>query len=704
MHADVAKQKAASEYHARYPADAAGARGPAVVARTGRAELYSTITDEMLSAAARDPEHLELIRGLGMTSLIVVPLVARERHYGAMSLITAESHRHYDEADLRLAEELARRIALAVDNLELISAARTAADRTVRLQQATAAFATALTSEEVARVMLTQGLAALHATGGVVYLVGPSGKTLEAVAWEGIQESAFAAWRTVPFDSPMLVSDAIRSGTAIYAPDREQTLKQYPTAREANRLVAQDAWAAIPLIHADRPLGALALGFDRVRDFSAEDRALIAAVAQQCAQALERSRLFEAEQRARSAAERLQILTAALSETTTLASVGDVIMHQGVTALGAYAGVLALPTTDGAELELLSSIGYPPEACMSVGKRWPIDANIPICEASRTNQPVFVESPEAWGARYLGGYAPKSSASAAWAAIPFGEGDRRATLLWTFDRPRQFKAEERSLMIAVARQCSQAIDRARLFEAERAARARADEANRAKTEFLAVMSHELRTPLNAIAGYAELLEIGVHGELSGPQREAIERIQRSQRHLLGLINDVLNFARIDAGHLELDIRPIAVQHAMETLEALVAPLLEKKQLQYDLRADDSSLEVSADPEKLRQILLNLLSNATKFTEPGGRITVSCSSKPKSVSIAVQDTGAGIPPDKLDRIFEPFVQLDTGRTRMHEGTGLGLSISRDLARMMGGDLTVESTVGVGSTFTLTLPRA
>jgi signal transduction histidine kinase len=341
---------------------------------------------------------------------------------------------------------------------------------------------------------------------------------------------------------------------------------------------------------------------------------------------------------------------------------------------------------------------------MSVGRRWPIDANIPICEASRTNQPVFVESPDMWGARYLGGYAPKGSTSAAWAAIPFGEGSRRATLLWTYDHPHHFSADERSLLIAIARQCSQALERARLFEAERTARARADEANRAKTEFLAVMSHELRTPLNAIAGYAELLEIGVHGELSPPQREAIERIQRSQRHLLGLINDVLNFARIDAGHVELEIRPVGVQQAIEALEALVAPLLEKKELHYELRVNDPSLLVSADPEKLRQILLNLLSNATKFTEPGGRITVSCSTKPTSVSIAVKDTGAGIPADKLDRIFEPFVQLDSGRTRTHEGTGLGLSISRDLARLMGGDLNVESTFGTGSTFTLTLPRA
>jgi signal transduction histidine kinase len=705
LHADASKQSIAARYNEKYPADAPDARGPAVVARTGRAELYTTITDEMLRAAARDAEHLDLIRGLGMTSLILVPLIARERHYGAMSLIAAESRRRYDEGDLRVAEEFARRIALALDNLELFRAARTAADRTQRLQSATSAFAGALTADDVARVMLTQGLAALHATAGVVYLVGPSGDVLEAAAWEGIQEEAFAAWFNVPFDSPMLVSDAIRAGKPLYSPSREQTLEQYPSAREANRLVVQDSWAAIPLMHAGRPLGCLALGFDRVREFSAEDRALIDAVAQQCAQALERARLFQAERRARSTAERLQALTAALSEATSLTGVADVVMQYGVTALGAYAGVVALPTNAGTELELLSSVGYPAEACMSIGKRWPLVADIPICEASRTGEPVFIESPEIWGARYLGGYAPKNSTSAAWAAIPLRKpGSPQGALLWTYDRPHTFSDDERSLMTAIARQCSQALDRARLFEAERAARGRADEANRAKTDFLAVMSHELRTPLNAIAGYAELLELGVHGALTAAQREAVERIQRSQRHLLGLINDVLNFARIDAGHLELEMGAVQVDPALESLEGLVAPLIDKKQLRYEYGGSDPSLFVLADAEKLRQVMLNLLSNAVKFTEPGGRIAVSCSTTPEGVAISVTDSGPGIPPDKLERIFEPFVQLDVGRTRTHEGTGLGLAISRDLARWMRGDLTVESRLGEGSTFTLTLPRA
>src|SRR5690348_13350600 len=241
------------------------------------------------------------------------------------------------------------------------------------------------------------------------------------------------------------------------------------------------------------------------------------------------------------------------------------------------------------------------------------------------------------------------------------------------------------------------------MEAEEA-RARADEANRAKTEFLAVMSHELRTPLNAIAGYAELLEIGIHGSLNDSQREAVARIQRSERHLLGLINDVLNFAKIEAGHVDIELGPVPVHETLAALEALVAPQVRSKGLAYVHVPCPPDVTVDADPEKVRQILLNLLSNAIKFTDGGGTITVDSLVDTNVVRLRVMDTGAGIPPDKVERIFEPFVQLQPGRTRRHEGTGLGLAISRDLARAMHGEISVDSAVGTGSTFVLSLPRS
>ncbi|HEX6746342.1 MAG TPA: PAS domain-containing sensor histidine kinase [Longimicrobium sp.] len=231
----------------------------------------------------------------------------------------------------------------------------------------------------------------------------------------------------------------------------------------------------------------------------------------------------------------------------------------------------------------------------------------------------------------------------------------------------------------------------------------AEAANRAKAEFLASMSHELRTPLNAIAGYADLLLMGLRGELAPDARADVERMRRSGQHLLSLINDILNFARIEAGQLSYQLERVPVAGLLADLEVLVAPQVAQRRLAYQSRRGEGGLSVHADEEKTRQILLNLVTNAIKFTEPGGSIRVSYHRADRGVRISVSDTGRGIPPEQQERIFDPFVQVDRHLTvESQQGVGLGLAISRDLARGMGGDLGVRSTPGEGSTFTLWLP--
>jgi signal transduction histidine kinase len=243
-----------------------------------------------------------------------------------------------------------------------------------------------------------------------------------------------------------------------------------------------------------------------------------------------------------------------------------------------------------------------------------------------------------------------------------------------------------------------------------AARVEAEAANRSKSEFLAVMSHELRTPLNAIGGYAELIEMGIRGPVSDAQRADLARIQKSQRHLLGLINGVLNYAKVDAGAVHYEVSDVPLDEVLASCEALIAPQASARRIALTFEGCDTGLCARADREKVQQVVLNLLSNAVKFTDAGGQIRLSCSAASRiagdgpRIAIQVTDTGQGIGPDQLERVFQPFVQVDSKLTRTSEGTGLGLAISRDLARGMGGDLTVESTLGVGSTFTLTLPRS
>lgn len=241
------------------------------------------------------------------------------------------------------------------------------------------------------------------------------------------------------------------------------------------------------------------------------------------------------------------------------------------------------------------------------------------------------------------------------------------------------------------------------------ARAEAERANAAKGQFLANMSHELRTPLNAIQGHLSLIDMGIYGPVTKEQHDALVRVERAQRHLLGLITDVLNFERLDSGHVEYTVEELELHDVVTELSPMIEPQLAAKHIDYEVLLPDGRVTVLGDRDKLMQVLLNLLSNAIKFTADGGRIVIETPTRADGVQsedivfVRVSDTGIGIPRDKQDVIFEPFVQVRADRGVSPVGAGLGLSISRDLARGMGGDLRARSTPGTITTFTVTLRR-
>ena len=264
--------------------------------------------------------------------------------------------------------------------------------------------------------------------------------------------------------------------------------------------------------------------------------------------------------------------------------------------------------------------------------------------------------------------------------------------------------------LALARERAEALEALERARAQaEAARRDAEVANRVKSDFLAAMSHELRTPLNAIGGYVQLLELGIHGPVTDAQLSALERINRSEKHLLSLINDILNFAKLEAGRVEYTVNDVSLAEAVAAAMPIIQTQLGAKGLTCDVHVRADAV-VRADREKVEQILVNLLSNAIKFTDRGGHVTVDTPMRADGdspqgvVFLRVADTGIGVPDQKQSMIFEPFVQVARNPSRATEGTGLGLAISRDLARGMGGDLRVRSIEGEGAVFTLTLPAA
>ena len=267
-----------------------------------------------------------------------------------------------------------------------------------------------------------------------------------------------------------------------------------------------------------------------------------------------------------------------------------------------------------------------------------------------------------------------------------------------------FSPVEIGLAKDLAARCAMALDNARLYREADALRLAAEAANQSKSQFLGTMSHELRTPLNVIGGFTELIEMGIEGPVTERQRGALARIKASQQQLLGLITEILNFVRIESGRMEYHLGRVSLAQAFADVAEMLGEAIKQKGLALVTPPANADVVAWADPDRVRQILVNLVMNAVKYTPAGGgTITLSCAVVADTVVARVADTGPGIPAERHESIFEPFVQLTPGLADRRGGVGLGLPISRDLARAMNGDVTVESTMGLGSCFTLALPR-
>jgi signal transduction histidine kinase len=426
----------------------------------------------------------------------------------------------------------------------------------------------------------------------------------------------------------------------------------------------------------------------------------------------------------------LAALSGSLTDALDPKEAADLVEQKALSALDATSAVVVtlgpfpvrptLPVTESQVLHVVHAVGLPNEVKAAL-EELPLDAPVPLAEVARVGEPLFLPSDDDmrrypdWAAAMIGAGAHAAAIVPVWA-----NGELRGVLGLTWAAPRVFDEDERAFVLTLGVMCAQAIMRAHLREAERearqattlallaadVARGTAEQANQSKAHFVATISHELRTPMNAVLGYTALLADEIYGPVSALQKDHIGRVRTSGYHLLGLIEDLLTYARVEAGHEVVHAEHVMLMDVVEASLALVRPLAEKKGLQIRVESPAKPIEMNTDPRKLRQILINLVANAVKFTETGDIILVleiDGHDTGMRVIFEVTDGGRGMSEEVQAHIFDPFWQADAESMKTSGSSGLGLSVARQLARLLGGDVTVvRSEPGRGSTFRVSLP--
>jgi PAS domain S-box-containing protein len=512
------------------------------------------------------------------------------------------------------------------------------------------------------------------------------------------------------------VAEIIRAGksqiTLEISPEQMQASVRNAEHLKLLRSLEPKSSMCIPLIAREQVLGTITfVSSQSSHHYDAEELVLAEEVARRAAIAVDNAQLYQEARQSQQAAERaaartarLQAVTAALSQSLTSTQVADVIVEQGMAALSANSALVALLTEDGTELEIIGAVGYKQELVES-WRRFSVDMSAPLPDAVRTGEPIWGESIATRTSRYphlVEVYAQYGYK--AWVSIPLMlEGRALGGMSMAFTEERKFSQNDRAFIMALAQQCAQALERARLYEAEQTAREVAEAANRIKDEFLAVLSHELRSPLNPILGWTRLLRTRKFDEQATDR--ALETIERNAKLQTQLIEDLLDISRILRGKLSLNVTPVDLRAIVEAAMETVHLAAEAKSIQIQTRFELNVERVLGDSGRLQQIVWNLLSNAVKFTPAGGRVEVQLERVGAQAQIRVSDTGRGIDPEFLPYVFETFRQADYTTTRTFGGLGLGLAIVRHLVELHGGTVQAASPgENRGATFVVQLPLA
>jgi signal transduction histidine kinase len=483
---------------------------------------------------------------------------------------------------------------------------------------------------------------------------------------------------------------------------RDASPEEFPLGRELAEKFGHRTTLAVPLIRENKALGAILLRRTEVRPFSHRQMALLKTFADQAVIAIENVRLFNettaALQQQKASAEILRVISGSVADTK---PVFDAILESCERLFaGRIVGINVVGDDGAVHLAAYRGPGH-----AELEAHFPVPLSAESGSGAAIQECRVVHYPDTQAPNGVPDYARRGSkltgARSAIFAPMLWEGRGIGAIFVGREFAGPFSDKDIGLLKTFAGQAVIAIQNARLFRELHEKSQQLEMAGRHKSEFLANMSHELRTPLNAIIGFTRIVMRRSKEQLEPKQYENLEKIHSSGQHLLQLINAILDLSKVEAGHAEMNAADVALVPVLEQCVKTAEPLVKAPAVRLLKEFDGALSQVYLDEEKLRQIVINLLSNAAKFTERG-TVRVKAQANGESFAVAVADTGIGIAPDKLEHVFEEFAQADASSTRVYGGTGLGLTIARRLARLMGGDISVQSAPGKGSTFTLSLP--
>ncbi len=670
-HVDPAKEALAKELQRRYPPNSNATEGMAEVIRTGEPKIYHEFSDPMLQKVAQDAAHLEILRGLGLKSAMIVPLKVWDRILGVITFVSAESGHRYGEINLFLAEELARRAALAIDNARLFQEAqkeiaeRTRAEKRLGAQYAVArVLAESITLNDAAPKIVQAISENLDWEVGGMWRVEPETRRLRCVElWHrpglGLLEFDEVSRAKTLAPNEGIPGRIWASGGAVWIPDVTQEVN-FPRRSSAVKAGLRGAFG-FPIRRGSEILGVLEFFSHEVREPDSDLLQLMTSIGSQIGQFIERKQAERAMQE--SEARKAAILESALDCIITMDDKGRIIEFN--------------PAAE-------RTFGY---------RRDQVIGN----EMAALIIPPALREKHRQGLRQF---------------LAEGEGPilgKRIELIAMRADGAEFPVE-----LAVIRIPLEGLpmftgylrDITKRKEAEEALKRKtveAEESSRLKSQFVSNVSHELRTPINAIIGYSALLLDGIYGPVDQGQKQPLEGVVRNATDLLNLVNDVLDLSKIEAGKLSVYPEPIPLSPILEEVIAGMKPFLDQKPLRVRLERIENFPEIQSDRGKVKQIFTNLIGNAIKFT-PKGTITIKEKNRPEKngIEIAINDTEIGMRSEELPKLFSAFHQVDADLTREYGGVGLGLRIVKDLVGLLGGEIRVESEYGKGSTFTVFLP--